>query len=191
MNRQIHRAVAGVGDPGYCTTYDALGRKASETDPSGLTTTFGYDPVGRLVAVTNAAGYATCFTYDEVGNQIQQIDANLHATRFEYDSMGRRLRRELPGVRTGRASTGLLENLMVEAYGAKVPLNQVATLSIPEPSLIVAQPFDPSRFEFSDGPAALPIAPPFAGNAGFYGFSASASGVLAYGVHRLLVGDGQ
>lgn len=54
------------------------------------------------------------------------------------------VRRELAGVRTGRASTGLLENIQVEAYGAKVPLNQVATLSIPEPSLIVAQPFDPS-----------------------------------------------
>ncbi len=54
------------------------------------------------------------------------------------------VRRELAGVRTGRASTGLLENIMVEAYGSKLPLNQVATLSIPEPSLIVAQPFDPS-----------------------------------------------
>jgi ribosome recycling factor len=54
------------------------------------------------------------------------------------------VRKELAGVRTGRASTGLLENLHVEAYGAKMPLNQVASLSIPEPSLIVAQPFDPS-----------------------------------------------
>ncbi len=54
------------------------------------------------------------------------------------------VRRELAGVRTGRASTGLLENVMVEAYGAKMPLNQVATLSIPEPAMIVAQPFDPS-----------------------------------------------
>ena len=54
------------------------------------------------------------------------------------------VRRELAGVRTGRASTGLLENIMVEAYGAKMPLNQVATLSIPEPSMIVCQPFDPS-----------------------------------------------
>jgi ribosome recycling factor len=54
------------------------------------------------------------------------------------------VRRELAGVRTGRASTGLLENLVVEAYGAKMPLNQLASLSIPEPSLIVAQPFDPS-----------------------------------------------
>jgi ribosome recycling factor len=54
------------------------------------------------------------------------------------------VRRELAGVRTGRASTGLLENILVEAYGAKMPLNQLAGLSIPEPSLIVAQPFDPS-----------------------------------------------
>jgi len=54
------------------------------------------------------------------------------------------VRKELAGVRTGRASTGLLENLHVDAYGAKMPLNQVASLSIPEPTLIVAQPFDPS-----------------------------------------------
>ena len=54
------------------------------------------------------------------------------------------VRRELAGVRTGRASTGLLENIMVEAYGSKLPLNQLAGLSIPESSLIVAQPFDPS-----------------------------------------------
>ncbi|MGH9173151.1 MAG: ribosome recycling factor [Vicinamibacterales bacterium] len=54
------------------------------------------------------------------------------------------VRKELAGVRTGRASTGLLESVHVEAYGTKMPLNQVATLSIPEPALIVAQPFDPS-----------------------------------------------
>jgi ribosome recycling factor len=54
------------------------------------------------------------------------------------------VRKELSGVRTGRASTGLLETIHVEAYGGKMPLNQVASLSIPEPSMIVAQPFDPS-----------------------------------------------
>jgi ribosome recycling factor len=54
------------------------------------------------------------------------------------------VRKELAGVRTGRASTGLLDTVHVEAYGSKMPLNQVASLSIPEPSLIVAQPFDPS-----------------------------------------------
>jgi ribosome recycling factor len=55
-----------------------------------------------------------------------------------------RVRHDLANVRTGRASAGILESVHVEAYGAKVPLNQVAGLSIPEPSLIVAQPFDPS-----------------------------------------------
>ncbi|HUE89589.1 MAG TPA: ribosome recycling factor [Vicinamibacterales bacterium] len=54
------------------------------------------------------------------------------------------VRKELTGVRTGRASTALLDNVQVEAYGSRMPLNQVASLSIPEPSMIVAQPFDPS-----------------------------------------------
>ncbi len=60
------------------------------------------------------------------------------------DSALERVRHDLANVRTGRASVGILESVHVEAYGAKVPLNQVAGLSIPEPSLIVAQPFDPS-----------------------------------------------
>ena len=54
------------------------------------------------------------------------------------------VKHELAGVRTGRASTALLDHVHVEAYGTKMPLNQVAGLSIPEPTLIVAQPFDPS-----------------------------------------------
>jgi ribosome recycling factor len=54
------------------------------------------------------------------------------------------LQHEFAGVRTGRASVTILDGVHVEAYGAKVPLNQVAGLSIPEPTLIVAQPFDPS-----------------------------------------------
>ncbi|MEO6237668.1 MAG: ribosome recycling factor [Vicinamibacterales bacterium] len=54
------------------------------------------------------------------------------------------VRRELGGVRTGRASVNILDTVHVEAYGSMVPLNQVASLSVPEPALIVAQPFDPS-----------------------------------------------
>jgi ribosome recycling factor len=52
---------------------------------------------------------------------------------------------ELAGVRTGRASVTILDAVHVEAYGSKMPLNQVAGLSVPEPTLIVAQPFDPSQ----------------------------------------------
>ena len=54
-------------------------------------------------------------------------------------------RHELAGVRTGRASVTILDGVHVEAYGTQMPLNQLASLSVPEPSLIVAQPFDPSQ----------------------------------------------
>ena len=54
------------------------------------------------------------------------------------------VRRELGGVRTGRASVTILDTVHVEAYGSQMPINQVASLSIPEPTMIVAQPFDPS-----------------------------------------------
>ena len=55
------------------------------------------------------------------------------------------VRHELSGVRTGRASVTILDSIHVDAYGSKMPLNQLAGLSVPEPSLIVAQPFDPSQ----------------------------------------------
>lgn len=55
------------------------------------------------------------------------------------------LQHEFAGVRTGRASVTILDGVQVEAYGSKLPLNQVAGLSVPEPTLIVAQPFDPSQ----------------------------------------------
>ncbi|MCA1559620.1 MAG: ribosome recycling factor [Acidobacteria bacterium] len=64
--------------------------------------------------------------------------------RKGMDGQLEHVRRELAGVRTGRASVAILDAVHVEAYGAHVPLNQVASLSIPEPTLIVAQPFDPS-----------------------------------------------
>jgi ribosome recycling factor len=60
------------------------------------------------------------------------------------DTQIEHVRRELGGVRTGRASVTILDSVHVEAYGSTMPLNQVASLSIPEPTLIVAQPFDPS-----------------------------------------------
>ncbi len=55
------------------------------------------------------------------------------------------VRHELAGVRTGRASVTILDPVHVEAYGARMPLNQLASLSVPEPAMIVAQPFDPSQ----------------------------------------------
>jgi ribosome recycling factor len=52
------------------------------------------------------------------------------------------LKRELAGLRTGRASASLLEPIHVNAYGSDMPLNQVATISVPEPRLISVQVWD-------------------------------------------------
>ncbi len=54
------------------------------------------------------------------------------------------LRKAFSRVRTGRASTGLLEGVTVDYYGARTPLNQIAGLSAPDPRLLVVQPFDKS-----------------------------------------------
>ncbi|MCS7182970.1 MAG: ribosome recycling factor [Thermoanaerobaculum sp.] len=54
------------------------------------------------------------------------------------------LKDELKTLRTGRANLGILDHIRVEYYGTPTPLNEVATLSIPEPSLIVIQPWDPT-----------------------------------------------
>jgi len=54
------------------------------------------------------------------------------------------LRREFSGLRTGRASVSLLDSILVEAYGSKVPLNQVSNLSVPESRLITVQVWDES-----------------------------------------------
>lgn len=52
------------------------------------------------------------------------------------------LRREFASVRTGKATPALLDTVRVDAYGSKMPLNQVATVSTPESSMILVQPFD-------------------------------------------------
>jgi ribosome recycling factor len=51
---------------------------------------------------------------------------------------------ELRGVRTGRASAGLVDQLKVEAYGAPTPLKSLASITVPEPRMIMLKPFDPS-----------------------------------------------
>ena len=52
------------------------------------------------------------------------------------------LKREFAGLRTGRASTSLLDNIQVDAYGAAMPMNQVASVSVPEPRLLTVQVWD-------------------------------------------------
>jgi ribosome recycling factor len=57
------------------------------------------------------------------------------------------LRREFATVRTGKATPALLDTVRVDAYGSKLPINQVATVSTPEASLLVVQPFDRSLLQ--------------------------------------------
>lgn len=54
------------------------------------------------------------------------------------------LKKELAEIRTGRAATSLVENVKVECYGSTMPLNQVASIGVPEKRLIVIQPWDKS-----------------------------------------------
>ena len=55
------------------------------------------------------------------------------------------LQHEMAGIRTGRASVSLLDTVRVDYYGTLMPLNQVATLHVPEPAMITVQPFDSSQ----------------------------------------------
>jgi len=57
------------------------------------------------------------------------------------------LRDELKAVRTGRASTGLVENMKVEYYGTPTPLKQMATLATPQADMVVIKPFDPGSLK--------------------------------------------
>ena len=53
------------------------------------------------------------------------------------------LKERFKTLRTGRANLGMLDGILVSAYGTEVPINQVANLSVPDPTLIVAAPWDP------------------------------------------------
>src|SRR5581483_3254818 len=78
-------------------------------------------------------------------------EAAMAATAFDMNDIKRRmqgavasLKTELSGLRTGRASTALLDHVQVEAYGSHMPLNQLGTISVPEPRLLHVQVWDKS-----------------------------------------------
>ena len=66
----------------------------------------------------------------------------LESTKQDMEKTVGALKKDLSHVRTGRASTALLEGITVDYYGTRTPLNQLATLSVPDASLIVVQPYD-------------------------------------------------
>lgn len=70
-----------------------------------------------------------------INDVLQDADSRMHSTLSVLED-------DLAGMRTGRASTGLVEKLMVEYYGNPTPLFQLASISIPEPQTISIRPFD-------------------------------------------------
>ncbi|GBD30512.1 Ribosome-recycling factor [bacterium HR32] len=70
------------------------------------------------------------------------IDEVLKDARVRMQKAVEATARELATLRTGRASPALLEHIKVEYYGTTVPLNQLASISVPEPRLLVVQPWD-------------------------------------------------
>jgi len=69
---------------------------------------------------------------------------DLEDLRRRMDGAVDALRTEFSGLRTGRASAALLEPVMVDAYGSSMPLNQVGTVSVPEPRMLSVQVWDAS-----------------------------------------------
>ena len=68
---------------------------------------------------------------DVLKDAARRMDKSVEATRHEFTT-----------IRTGRASAALLERINVSAYGTKMPINQLATISVPEPRLLTITPFD-------------------------------------------------
>ncbi|MCB1143428.1 MAG: ribosome recycling factor [Leptospiraceae bacterium] len=69
------------------------------------------------------------------------------ATKTKMDKTIEVYKKDLVQIRTGRANAGMVEDLKVEYYGAMTPLNQLGTISTPEPRLIVIKPYDNSSIK--------------------------------------------
>src|SRR5208282_6786304 len=90
-------------------------------------------------------------TADRAARQGPAKEPAMATTTFDMNDLKRRmqgalasLKQELSGLRTGRASTALLDHVQVEAYGSQMPLNQLATVSAPEPRLLSVHVWDRS-----------------------------------------------
>jgi ribosome recycling factor len=70
---------------------------------------------------------------DLIKDATTRMDKSVEATQHELNT-----------IRTGRASAALLDRVSVDYYGQPTPLNQLATLNVPEPRMLTVQPFDPS-----------------------------------------------
>ncbi|HUI77633.1 MAG TPA: ribosome recycling factor [Bryobacteraceae bacterium] len=75
-------------------------------------------------------------------NSVKEVEGNV---KTRMDKALSDLQHEMASIRTGRASLGILDHIRVDSYGTPTPLNQLANLHVPEPSLITIQPWDVSQ----------------------------------------------
>jgi ribosome recycling factor len=73
---------------------------------------------------------------DVLADASRRMDKTVENTRHEFTT-----------IRTGRASAGLLDRIQVATYGTKMPINQLATIGVPEPRLLTITPFDKSTIK--------------------------------------------
>ena len=75
------------------------------------------------------------------------LNSIINETRPKMSAVVDDLMRKLAAVRTGRATTGILDNIVVDYYGTTTPLNQMASVSVPEPQMLLVQPWDATQIE--------------------------------------------
>src|SRR5271167_4325873 len=80
-----------------------------------------------------------------VNHSFQSVQDVQNHAKMRMDKVLSDLQQEVASIRTGRASVGIFDNIKVDYYGTPTPLNQVANLHVPEPSLITIQPWDVSQ----------------------------------------------
>lgn len=75
------------------------------------------------------------------------LDAELTDARTKLEKCLAQLQHEFKGIRTGRATTAVVENVIVEAYGSRMPLNQMAGITISDASTILIKPYDQTQLK--------------------------------------------
>ena len=75
------------------------------------------------------------------------LNSIIDGTKPKMQSVIDDLMRKLAAVRTGRATTGILDNVTVDYYGTPTPLNQMASVSVPEPQMLTVQPWDATQID--------------------------------------------
>jgi ribosome recycling factor len=73
------------------------------------------------------------------------VDTVLKETKPKMEAVVEDLKRKLANVRTGRATVGLLDDITVDYYGTPTPLNQMASINVPEPQMLTVQPWDATQ----------------------------------------------